>query len=755
MASRNMALDVLVRLKDMLSSPLRGLRRSLQGVADMARRIGVVGTAIAAISFMAPMQEAAAFQQQLIDIAGTAGKSGSAAYQMVDDLKARYEGLALQIGQTSDTIAKGSGKMIAAGLDEALVDRSLKGIGKATKAANADFNDMAGVAVSLLQTLKLPASELDDTFAGLIVAGKEGSFELKDMAKYFPTLTGQMAKLGITGRNAATQLATMLEIAKKGTADPAEAANNLNNFLSKITSPETRRNFQKMGVDIQGVMQDAATKGINPIEAVIQKISKLSGISGKEIEGLMNKAKANGLEGADALEEVRKQLEAIYGAGALGGLFADMQVMGFLIPMLANIDEYKRIKQAVGDATGAMSDEDFATQMESLNTQLVTLGEIGTQAAREVGLAFGAWLPPINRLLMETLKWLREWDKATGGMGRAALVAAGGAILLAGALGAIGIVLPAVAAGMSLLFSPMRLLGQGIKTLGTPYVGQARVALSALGTVITGISAPIWAVVAAVAAVAIAINRYWEPISNWVAGFGSAIAAGLAVPLAAMTDFAGKVAGWAGQKLLDFAQWLGLDEAAVGAVTGRIGAFADTIVQTIKAIPAAVGNFLSEIFTRKDYSDEAEAGFRDAGTRAGQAMVDAIKAAFGALMDWFSGLGARIVEAIGKIDISSVMPNFRDYIPNFGFGSDAAKPPAINLPSNDNAPASDGLGTPDKRASLGNGLSPAVAQNTVKLDAGGTLRISADPGLKVTSAEPNSSSMNYQTANTGRAVGRN
>ncbi|WP_160009762.1 phage tail tape measure protein [Rhizobium sp. 18055] len=449
MASRSMALDVLVRLKDMLSSPLRGLRRSLQGVADMAKKIGVVGTAIAAISFMAPMKEAAAFQQQLLDIAGTAGKSGSAAYQMVDELKARYEGLALQVGQTSDTIAKGSGKMIAAGLDEALVDRSLKGIGKATKAANADFDDMAGVAISLLQTLKLPASELDDTFAGLIVAGKEGSFELKDMAKYFPTLTGQMAKLGITGRTAATQLATMLEIARKGTADPAEAANNLNNFLSKITAPETRKNFQKMGVDIQGVMLDAATKGINPIEAVIQKVSKLTGISGKEIEGLMKKAKASGLEGADALEEVRKQLEAIHGAGALGGLFSDMQVMGFLIPMLGNIDEYKRIKQAVADATGAMSDADFATQMASLNTQLVTFGEIGTQVWREVGLAFGTWMPSINAYLQDGLKWLRETDAATGGLVKTSLAWAGAGILVAAGLGAFGVILPILGAGLA------------------------------------------------------------------------------------------------------------------------------------------------------------------------------------------------------------------------------------------------------------------------------------------------------------------
>ncbi|TBH55016.1 phage tail tape measure protein [Rhizobium leguminosarum] len=458
--ARSMTLDVLVRLKDLLSSPLRGLRRSLQGVVDTAKKIGLVGTAIAAISFMQPMKEAAAFQQQLLDIAGTSNKTGAQAFLMVDQLKGRFEDLALSVGQTSDTVAKGSGKMIAAGLDEQLVNNSLKSIGRATKAANAEFDDMAGVAVSLLQTLKLPAAQLDATLAGLIVAGKEGSFELRDMAKYFPTLTGQMAKLGITGRTAATQLAAMLEIAKKGTSDSAEAANNLNNFLSKITAPETVRNFEKMGVDIQGVMQDAVTKGINPIEAVIQKISTLTGISSKEIDGLMKKAEAGGLKGADALEQVRTQLEAIHGAGALGGLFADMQVMGFLIPMLANVDEYKRIRDRVAEATGAMSDADFDTQMQSLNTQLTIFGEIGTQAWREVGLAFGTWLPTINSGLMTALKWLRDLDASTGGMVKQSLAWAGAGVMVVAALGALGVVLPIIATGLSAvaaLISPVGL----------------------------------------------------------------------------------------------------------------------------------------------------------------------------------------------------------------------------------------------------------------------------------------------------------
>ncbi|MCY1666240.1 phage tail tape measure protein [Rhizobium sp. SL86] len=499
MSNRNMALDVIVRLKDLLTGPLRRLRSTLDGIAGMARKIGLVGGAVAAISFMGPIQEAAAFQQQLLDIAGTSNLVGKAAFDLVEKSKAQYEDLALKVGQYSDVIAKGAGQMVAAGLDPGLVDASLLSIGKASKAANADFGDMAAVATSMLQTLKLPADQLDDALAGLIVAGKEGAFELKDMAKYFPTLTGQMAKLGVTGREAATQLGTMLQIARKGTADPAEAANNLNNFLSKITSPETVKNFKKMNVDILKVMQNAAIQGINPIEAVVQKISKLTGVSGKEIEGMLKKAEANGFKGADALEEVRKQLEAIYGAGKLGELFSDMQVMGFLIPMLANIDEYKRIKEEVANATGAMSDADFETQMKSLNTQLITFNEIGTQAGREVGFAFGSWLPMINENLSSLLKWLRETDKATGGMVRQALSLAGAGVIAAAGIGALGLILPVIGAGLSALAA----------------------LVSPVGIALAAIAAGAYLVYRNWSTVSPRLSRIWDSIKSGFSAFGA------------------------------------------------------------------------------------------------------------------------------------------------------------------------------------------------------------------------------------------
>lgn len=458
MASKSVALDVLVRLRDQLSGPIRRLRSGLQQLSSFTRRIGLLGTAVAGISFLAPIHEAAAFQQKLLDIAGTADLSGSAAFNFTRMAKAQFEDLAFTIGQTSDTIASGAGQMIAAGVNRTLIDATIGDIGRAATAANAEFADMSGVATSLLNNLKVPADQIKDSLGALVIAGKEGSFELKDMARYFPQLTSQAAKFGVKGREAVDFLASSLQIAMKGASDPSVAANNFNNFLSKALAPMTQKNFAKMGVNIQAVMQDATAKGINPLEAMLQKVGKLTGVGEADFAKYMKAAEKNGLKGADALGYVRQQLEAIGAAGKIGALFGDQQVLDFLVPFMANVQEYKDIKAKVSAATGSAIDADFETQMKGMNRQLTILGEIGTQSIREVGFAFGEWLPMINGGLLATVRWVRDLDQSTGGWVKTALVAAGAGTLLVAGIGALGLVLPIVGAGFGAVIAAIGLL---------------------------------------------------------------------------------------------------------------------------------------------------------------------------------------------------------------------------------------------------------------------------------------------------------
>lgn len=700
MSGRNMALDVLVRLRDLMSGPLKRAQGVVKSFTDTIRKIGLVGTAIAAISFTAPIAQAAEFQQKLLDIAGTAELTHQAAFDFVNQQKKQYESLAFVSGQFSDTIAAGAGQMIAAGLDRSTVNDSLASIAKNATAANTEFADMAGVGVSLLQTLRVPADQLDSALAGLIVSGKLGAFEMKDMARYFPTLTSQVAKFGVTGREAVNFLGAALQIAKKGTADPAEAANNLKNFLSKILAPATIKNFKDAGVDIEAVMKDAATKGINPIEAVIQKISKLTGVSGKEIDGLMKKAKANGLQGADALAMVRDELVKIHGAGKLGSLFQDQQVMDFLIPMLANLDEYKQIKDKVAAATGANSQADFETQMQGLSRQLTEFQETGVQAIREVGLAFGTWLPTINQHLQAALKWLRETDEKTGGMVRQMLALAGGAVAAAAALGVLGIVLPILSAGLSLVAGPLRLLGTAIGFIPT--------VLSAVATGLGAVSAPLWLFIAAVAMAGYAIYRYWLPIKAFFSGFAEAVSPAISAVGSAIGELAAK---------------MGIDTSAISETLGTwkqafIGWWND-----LKAWFSGID--FGSLIGMKKYSAAELGDFEKLGHDIGQKIVDGIKSAVDSVVEWFRALPSRIMSAIGKIDISGLIS--WPTLPSWLGGGDAN--PAPQKPVQAEAPAS---------------------QNA-KFDA--TFTVKAAPGTTVTDVKSQSSGNVNGSINTGKSVG--
>lgn len=850
MSNRNMNLDVIVRLKDLLSGPLRGLKSALEGVSNMARKIGVVGAAIAGISFLAPIQEAAAFQQQLLDIAGTSNLVGNAAFAYVGKSKEQFETLALQVGQLSDTVAKGAGQMIAAGVDPKLVDASVGRIGRAATAANAEFADMAGVATSLLTTLKLPADQLDGALGGLVIAGKEGAFELKDMAKYFPTLTSQMAKFGVTGREAVNFLGAGLQIARKGTADPAEAANNLKNFLSKILAPATIKNFKDMGVDIEGVMKDAATKGINPIEAVVQKITKLTGISSKEVDGMMKKAKAAGMTDAEALKTVREQIEKTAGAGKLGQLFGDMQVMDFLLPMLGNIDEYQRIKGEVAKATGSVIDADFETQMQGLNRQLITFREIGAQGAREVGFAFGEWLPMINENLAAALKWMRELDASTGGMVKKALMFAGAGVLMAAALGALGVILPIIGAGLSIvaaLISPVGIAFALIAAAGVAiYRNWSTVgpALQQLWGRLGGVWSSVTGIVQAalprlkkagsdiVQAGREMIDRYgpvvkrgfeaalrdvsagFVKLGDLFKGFSKglnldsvmsgltidnakivafealdAALRGIATAWAALKDFGsgfapfvsligenmggsvkavGEIAGGLWRLVKALASLVSFDPSKASAVFTWLGSFAGGAIEvatfTIRTMVEALAQLVTtmadlaegkiswESLIPQGISDawkDASTAINDfitstktlatdlyeTGVAAGKAMVDGIIAAFDNLVAWFKGLPGRIKEAIGKIDLSSIisMPSLPSWL-----GGGGPTPPAAANQNALPATAMPASGSPTAAQQLN-----VNTTATVKVDGPGQV---ASQQTSVTSPSPN--------VNTGRVVGR-
>jgi hypothetical protein len=117
---------------------------------------------------------------------------------------------------------------------------------------------------------------MEKSLGKVAVAGDLGSFESKDMAKHFASLMPQMTMFGFSGERGTTELANMLQTQMKAAGSTDEAANNLANLFSKITSEDTKSKFEKKGFSLQNSMELAISQGLDPVTAFLKLVQKMS-----------------------------------------------------------------------------------------------------------------------------------------------------------------------------------------------------------------------------------------------------------------------------------------------------------------------------------------------------------------------------------------------------------------------------------------------------------------------------------------------
>ncbi|GLK85683.1 phage tail tape measure protein [Ancylobacter defluvii] len=787
MAGRTMDVSVLVRLVDHLTAPLTALQRKFAQFAQLGQRIGILGAAAAAISFAAPIASAAAFDQVLRDIVVTAGLSGNAAEARIRSLAGTYSELALQVGIASSDLAKAGGLLIASGMDDALVNKLMPTIGRVSKAASALPDDVAKVGFALTNSLGVPAEQVELALAKLVTAGKLGRFEFRDMAKELPELAAQFTKFKINGMEAVETLGASLQIAMFGTDNTSAAANNFKNYLSKVLSPDAVKNFKDFGVDILGVMQNAAAKGINPVEASIQKVMKLTGVSQKQALDFFKQHKKEGMSDAQAATAAVEQIRALGGSGKLSQIFGDMQVLDFLLPMLANIEKYQEFKKEIQNAGLDVIAKDFQTQWEGLQTQVGIGEEIMTQAARRVGNAFGANVPILNQWGIAALGWVQQIDAAYPGVIDTVLGVAGAFLVLV--------------AGLAVLVPVMSVLSA---------------AFGVLASIVGFVLSPIGLVVAALAGLAYLIYADWENFAPFfqeiwgkVQEFGSAfvdtfkalfrgdwagVDAGLSKMKAAFTGagpavlgiirrlgsqllaMADQAFGGVPSKLVKIVRGIGLMVgAAWTALSERWGpglaSAAQSVIDWATGLPGSIVNALggdggavskwfSDLGPRAlaalnkvidDLSNMSDADWIALGTNVGNAIADGLKAAVDGLASFFSGLPGKILSWIGTINLGGIIrwPT----LPG-GLGGGGANDNTPQIPQTD--PMGNPTGPVDRQgfapAAGGNRFAAAVPGGRAQI--GGQIVVSAAPGSQIERAESSNADVPMKVANNGRMVGR-
>jgi TP901 family phage tail tape measure protein len=625
---------LVVSLLDRLSGPSRAVsgaigRLSAAANANSAKLAAMRGRLIDAAAagytlynaLRAPVTAALAFEARLEDI----GQKADIPRERLEALGKQLREVGRQATLTGAEAADGMDVLVGMGASESDALGMLPAIGKAATAYNASVQDLASAGYAALDNLKVPAEQFGQALDSMAQAGKAGAFELKDMARYFPSLGAGYQALGQQGVPAVADLAAALQIVRKGTGDSASAATNLGNLLQKIRAPQTVKAFKKLGINLEKELKKASQRGLTPIEAIAE-------ITEKAVKGDL---------------------------GKLGDLFSDAQVQGALRPLLQNIDEYRKIRAEAMAAQGIV-EEDYQRRLETgagaakrLNVALdgmktsigsALLPGLADVATRLVPIAdgiakFAENNPELTRTVVALTSALIGLNVALIGTRYAFLFLKGGIL----------------SAGLGLLRGAAGILRFGGLLAALPSVALS--AMTAVGAAIASVTAPVWltvaAIVAAVAAVGIAVWNYWEPISNFAIGFGSVIGDAIGDVATRLSQFASDVAGMVGQKLLDGAEWLGLDPDAIRASfdnsIAAVKAGAAQVVAIVKAIPGEVGNWLADIFTMNDYTDIEEAKFRAAGMRAAEAIVDGIRslpAKINAMIGEISTAAAQIGQAI-------------------------------------------------------------------------------------------------------------
>ncbi len=635
-----------------------GLGKMKMSAADLGAGLAAVGAAWGTLSALKGIKDIAAdFEHGLMQAGITADMTNS----QVASLRDQIRGLAVpdKTNQSITELLVGFNSLVSDGLDKDKATASLYAIGRTATASGAGVEDLSKTVFQLVDTLGVAPGNLTAELDRLAYAGKQGSFELRDMARYFPVLGSSAKAMGLQGTEAVATLGAALQIAKKGAADPSEAANNMKNFMSKITAGDTVKKFEAMGVNLNRVWTNALTKGENPMEKVLEIIQ----------------AKTKG----DPFK--------------LQKLFNDQQVLDFLKPMLANMDQYKKLKADIMATSGTV-DTDFARMMttnkaaaKGAGIEMEKLKEaIGSALIGGIGGAGEKALTPLIRGIGDLINSCPELTSNIVTLGSAA-------IILPSAFNAITIAWKAT--NLAVVFSPIGL------AIGALAIGAAL------------------------------IIQHWGAVK----GFFSTIWNGVATHWRTILAFAGPL-GWMAIKIID--NWSVLRDFALGmwdAVTVRWQQFGDLMAplgETISAPFITAWDMIVSVW--------------DSGISTLLAMWDRIKGPltdFAKAMGWIApdapqGDGA--LPKVGGAPGTGAIPEIGAAMPKVGNDN------AVN----DNRPGA-GLAAAEQRGqAAAAGTSSASANNSSGGGTGGKIDVvvrfdNAPAGMKATATASGNASVSVFT----------
>ncbi|WP_423825431.1 phage tail tape measure protein [Salmonella enterica] len=460
-----------------------------------------------------------------------------------DALAGQIKGWALKYNQYQDELQEAVGSLISDNIDNVSdIGFLMPDIARAATATRTSAQDWAKVAAVWQNSLKGAARDFGAVQNIMAYAGDQGSFEIPDQVKWMQSLAPMMAGIA-SGKEAVAEIGASLQIAKIGAGSTDEAANNFKNFLTKIFARDTQKQFADLGIDLQGSIASYKAAGISPIEGMLSVIERY--LNAKSPEALAGFKSAMKIKNDTARDEALQALAKNFG---LGDMFADMQVMAFIRPMLANMDRYREIRAgalraADNDLLASAYDQRLKSPLEATKALMVSSRDLAITLGDQLAPSFISLTQELLPLIQGAKHWVATHPQFVSG-----------AFKLISALLAIKIATVGLKLGLNLLISPFvsvwknavllrtnwhRLttaLGEGgkLRWLVTGFSrltsGGLKLSKVLAGSLVRGFMSaaravlwigralmmnPIGLVITAVAAAAYLIYRNWGAVSGW------------------------------------------------------------------------------------------------------------------------------------------------------------------------------------------------------------------------------------------------
>ncbi|CUX63206.1 phage tail tape measure protein [Agrobacterium genomosp. 13] len=248
-----------------------GMQRAAEGFnkAGAMLRTGIAGYGAYEVgrAIAGTVKDFAALERQMTRIGITADASATQtkeafaqAQQIAKDLN--YDSVQPAIEAIDTLVASGKS------LDEAMA--FLPSVLATAQATGAATQDIANTGLKAADALKIETKNMQRAFDIMVMGGKAGQFELKDMAQYIPGLANSFATLGYKGEDGLKKLVAILQTIREDTGDASSAATQAQNIFGKMYSEETGKKFAKFGIDLRKEMEAAQKAGEDAVSAFIR-----------------------------------------------------------------------------------------------------------------------------------------------------------------------------------------------------------------------------------------------------------------------------------------------------------------------------------------------------------------------------------------------------------------------------------------------------------------------------------------------------